>query len=296
MWRASLADGRLTVTGEGKGRAELLFASHPERPDEPLHVGSTFTPPRPGNYFVAAQDERTGALSTNRVGVAVTMGPGAPSARPLAPDKVEGAKLLMWLDASDMGGNGTEDSPPPRRGAVMGWTGKAEGVNFKDFIYYQPNSQNGRGVASWKTIWIQNLGKPVKGFRTIFMVRREHDYSSAGTSPWRDLNGLIGVGEYGGRLMSEAAAREAAKGAVRVNGSAVDPATARMPKGFYVATYEFAQKIDRAFRTTDGHWEGAIAECLVYDGKLGPEERGRIESYLFRKWISEVHLEARPSE
>jgi hypothetical protein len=305
VWRASLEGGRLMVTGSstgggegegGRGRFELLFASHPDRPDEPLHKGTTFSPRRPGNYYVAAQDERSGAVSANRVGVAVTMGGDAPAGRPLAPDGVKSAKLLMWLDASDMDGDGTEDSPPPRRGAVMGWKGKAEGVDFRDFIYYQPNSQNGRGVASWKTIWIQNLGKPVKGFRTIFMVRKEHDYSSAGKAPWRDLNGLIGVGAFGERLMSADAAREAAKGAVHVNGARVDPSTAPMPEGFYVATYEFARKIDRAFRTTDGHWEGAIAECLAYDGKLGERERRGVEAYLFRKWISEVHLEAGPPE
>ncbi|MHC4202563.1 MAG: hypothetical protein ACYSU0_21435, partial [Planctomycetota bacterium] len=294
-WKGSVADGRLRLEGSGPegGRFDLLFASHPPEADKPLREGATFSPPRPGNYYVAAQKVDTGAISPGRVGVAVTMGPAPERRTPLAPDKVRGAKLLMWLDASDMDGDGKEDDPPPRRGAVMGWQGKAGGVNFKDFVYYRPNVQNGKGVGGWDTIWIQNLGTAVKGYRTIFMVRREHDYSSAGTAPWRDLNDLIGVGEYGERLFAEKASKAFGEGAVYVNGAKVDPRTAAMPEGFYQATYDFGKKIGRAFRTTDGHWEGALAECLVYDAKLSEAERKGVEEYLRRKWISAVHLAGR---
>lgn len=91
-----------------------------------------------------------------------------------------------------------------------------------------------------------------------------------------------------------AVADEIHKGAVYVNGAKVDPFTTPMPTGFYVVTYELSQRIDRGFRTTEGHYEGAVAECLVYDGKLTQAEREGVEAYLRGKWLSAVHLASRP--
>ena len=135
------------------------------------------------------------------------------------------------------------------------------------------------------------MDKQVTGFQTIIMVRREHDFSAIGTAPWQRLRPYIGVGEYGKRLMSSEAARGLTKGAVYVNGSKVNPASAAMPKDFYLISYEFAKKIDVGFRQTDGHWEGALAECLVYDGKLSQAERQGIEKYLSKKWLSALNLQ-----
>jgi hypothetical protein len=67
-----------------------------------------------------------------------------------------------------------------------------------------------------------------------------------------------------------------------------------MPKGFYVVAYEFDRKVARAFQRTDGHWEGALAECLVYDGTLTDAERQGVEEYLRRKWVSAFDLAAAP--
>ena len=292
-WDGKAADGRLHLEGKGPegGVFDLLFISHPKEADAPLHVGTEFEPPKAGNYYVAAHKADTGAASRNRVGVAVTMGRAFGTRTPRAPDKARSARVLLWLDASDMDGDGQEDAAPPRRGAVMGWQGKAGGADFRDFVFFQPNQQNGKGVASWETIWIQNLSEAVRGCRTLMMVRREHDLSSVGTAPWRELNDWIGVGEFGRRLLSEKAAERMQAGALYVNGAKADPAKAPMPKGFYLVTYEFAEKMVGGFRTTEGHWEGAIAECIAFDGKLSEPERRGIEEYLLRKWLSAVHLE-----
>ena len=66
-----------------------------------------------------------------------------------------------------------------------------------------------------------------------------------------------------------------------------------MPKNFYLATYEFGEKINVAFNFTDGQWEGAIGECLIYDGKLTDLERKGIEKYLTDKWLSTLHLQTK---
>jgi len=75
-----------------------------------------------------------------------------------------------------------------------------------------------------------------------------------------------------------------------LNGVKVDPFKTPMPKGFYLITYEFPRRIEKGFRTTERHYEGAIAECLVYDGKLSEEERKGVEEYLRQKWLSAVDL------
>ena len=59
-----------------------------------------------------------------------------------------------------------------------------------------------------------------------------------------------------------------------------------MPTDFYVATYEFHEQVSAGISRTDGHWEGQVAEMLVFDGKLSQAERAGIEEYLRRKWIS----------
>ncbi|MGD8240874.1 MAG: hypothetical protein PVH68_20150 [Armatimonadota bacterium] len=84
---------------------------------------------------------------------------------------------------------------------------------------------------------------------------------------------------------------ETRDGAVYLNGVKVDPFEAPMPVGFYVVTYELGSRAKKAFRTTEGHYEGAIAECVVYDAKLSEAERKGVEEYLRRKWISAVHVE-----
>lgn len=122
---------------------------------------------------------------------------------------------------------------------MIGWRSRVGDVKFDGFVFYQPNVQNGKGIASWETIWIQNLNKPVSGFQTIIMVRREHDLSSECTAPWRELNDLIGVGRYGETLISEKVSDEIRNGAVYLNGVRVDPFKTPMTKGFYLITYEF---------------------------------------------------------
>jgi len=291
-WNGKVLDGRIELQGTGKcaGNFELFYISRPEKPDKPLHIGDEFSPTQSGNYYIAAQKIDLGAMSLNRVGCAVTVGDERQEVEPLIPDEVKSAGLLMWLDASDLDGDGKEDKIQPRRGSVTGWQGKANCVNFQGFVFYHPNQQNGKGAASWKTIWLQSLSERVQDFQTIFMVRREHELSFEGTSPWRDLSRMIGVGEYGKKLMSDEISDDLRKGAVYLNGSKVDLDTASMPTGFYQITYEFPEKMNRGFSRTDGRWEGSIAECLVFDAKLSETERKGVEKYLRRKWISAVHL------
>jgi hypothetical protein len=294
-WSGTLADGKLIVAGEGNegGRFELAFVDCSGRADEPIARGAEFSPPRPGNYFLAAERPADGSVSGNRVGLAVTMGPPPPAREPVPPDRPAGAKLLLWLDAADVDGDGKHDATPPRRGALVGWKGKAGGVDFRDFVFYQPNRQNGLAVASWETIWLQALSQPVAGCQTMMMAYREHPLSGRGTAPWDALRPYAGRAATAERLLCDEAAKKMQGGAVYLDGRNVDPLATPNPMAFCVLTIELPARLDRPIRNTDMYWEGAIGEMLLYDGKLPAEERAAVEEYLRRKWVSGVHLDAK---
>jgi len=268
----------------------------PETPVRPFASGPEFSPPGPGNYYLAARKTATGAESSNRIGFAVTMdggpGPGAPPVEPRLPDAAA-AKLLLWLDAADTDGDGAEDALPPKRGVLLGWKSKAGGASFgeRNMVFFQPNRQNGRGVANWETIWLQLLAKPVTGWRTVVLAYREHSLSRPGTAPFAGLSPFLGKGADATRLFSDTVAPETRAAAVYLDGGRVDPFTAPAPEGFHVLTVIFDRPIDVPLDRTDTHWSGAVGEILVYDGPLADGERAGVEEYLRRKWISSIDLE-----
>jgi hypothetical protein len=165
-------------------------------------------------------------------------------------------------------------------------------------VFFQPNRQNGRGIASWETIWLQRLSKPVTGWRTVVMAYREHSLSRPGTAPFSGLSPYLGRGEEEGRIFSEKVLPETRAAAVYLDGRKVDPLATPAPEGFRVLTVTFEKPIDKPFDRTDTHWSGAVGEIIVYDGPLTDVERAGIEEYLRRKWISSFDLErpaGRPS-
>ena len=290
-WQGEIAQGRMRLDNSGseKGTVEMSYVSHPASVDEPVHTGTQFSPTRAGNFYVAAQDTSSGAVSLNRVGVAVAVGEHAPEGKPIHPNAVKSARILLWLDAEDMDADGRADTML-RRGSIIGWRSKGGGVGFRDFVNYLPNCQNGRPVASWDNIWLQSLEKPVTGYQTVIMVRRESSMSDEGAAPWRGLSDLIGADSYGRMLMTYGVSDAIGRGAVYLNGDRVDPFKTPMPEDFYLVTYEFPEPMDKPIHRTDGRWEGYLAECLILNGTLTDEERQGVEAYLYRKWIASVSL------
>ncbi len=134
----------------------------------------------------------SGAASVNRVGVAITEKVKGKTGKAISPDRIQSAGLQMWLDANDLDADGNPDGELFRRGSANGGRSKAGEVYFHFFNYF-PNKQNGKPVLSWRTIWVQRLSEAVNNYQTIIMVRKESDFSSAGTAPWRELDSLIGI-------------------------------------------------------------------------------------------------------
>ena len=276
--------------------ADDASARLPEKPVRPLHSGLNFSPPAPGNYYVAVRKTATGAESANRIGFAVTMdaeaGRNAAAVEAVRPDAVR-AGLLLWLDAADTDGDGTNDVFPHKRGTLLGWKGKAGGVDFADgsMVFYKRNQQNGLGVASWETIWLQRLNKPVKGYQTLILAYKDHSLSRPGTSPFSGLSPLIGKIADPGPLFPSTAPAELRTAEVFLNGRKVDPFRISPPQDFSILTVVFGAPIDKAFDRTDTHWSGTVGEFLVYDGRISETERAGVEEYLRRKWIASFDLE-----
>lgn len=289
IWNGIVENGYLKLTEKGFLNSEitLFYSSFYPGETSPVAMGIEFAPSEPGNYYVAAQDKHSEAISLNRIGIAVTKESEIKRAKPLNPSEVSGANMIMWLDADDLNADGKPDGSLFRRGSANGGRSKAGDVGFHWFNYF-PNEQNGKPVVSWRTIWIQKLSREINNYQTIIMVRRESDYSSPGTAPWRELDSLIGTGPFGGNLFRSDLSTHIVNGTVKVNGKEIDPSTYPMPGDFYVVTYMFDKVLDIPFQVTDGHWEGDIGEVLVFDSELSDNELCGIEEYLYRKWISGV--------
>lgn len=295
-WRGWIKQGRLSLVGEGPdgGRFDLRYTGRHENPAKRLHVGSEFRPEQPGNYYVAAQKTSSGAISFNRIGVAVIQAAPSTTVVPLLPDAVTSGKLLLWLDPSDINADGKVDAElwTSERGILHGWKDKA-GDHVFDRIHYWPNAQNGLAVADFKYLWVQHFKETVGKFQTVIMVYRDHELSQTGSSMWR------GTGLCFWDLTDDPAALEKVPAAYRdarayCNGVPVDPYATPAPLDEYcVATFELPQK-NGSFKSANPFWEGSLGEILVFDTKLSENERQGVEEYLRRKWVSTVSLEKQP--
>ena len=288
-WNGIIRDGYMELWEQGymDSKMKLNYSSSYAGRKEAVNKGREFQPENPGNYYVEACELKTGTRSLNRVGVAITEKESWNSRRAIDPADIKSSELQMWLDANDLDADGNPDGKLFRRGSANGGKSKAGEINFHFFNYF-PNKQNGKPVLSWQTIWVQRLSEAVNNYQTIIMVRKESDFSSAGTAPWRELDSLIGIGNYGEKLFADDISSSTTNGIVWINGERVDPESATMPEDFYIATYEFSEVINNPFKVTDGHWEGELTEVLVFNSRLSEKERKGVEEYLYRKWISGV--------
>ena len=268
----------------------VWYADNPvfreEKPSQALGRGIIFHPEKRGNYFLAGVNKSTGAVSSNRMGFYYSEGPEIKSKSILPPDKTKTANLLLWLDASDIDGDGEVDNPAPSRDPNKNWKDKALGIKGP-FIKYKPNQLNGMGVAGFEMVWLTNIEKPVTNFQTVIMVYKESSMSFAGSSPFTGLSKLIGRAEKPEeQLFDQGVSDLTKKGTTYLNGQEVNPFRTPNPMDYCILTVEFASKVQEPVRNTHGYWEGSLAEMLVFDGILSEKERIAVEAGLQKKWFS----------
>ena len=265
---------------------------HREHMEKPLATGNMFSPPQPGNYYLAAKNDRTLAESANRIGFAVGKISGEKSVKPLDPDRLGKNAIVLWFDASDADGDGKTDRDIPARGP-LNINEKINPDQRKLFVNYEPNALNGKGIGGFDDVWVQSIGKEAKGFQTIVMVYRESSVSFPGKSPFIGLSGYIGrSAEPDKRLFDPENTDELTKeGTTWLNGKKIDPFTTPNPMDFCILTVELGAVSDLSIQKTEGYWEGSVAEILILNRALSDEERKGIEEYLRRKWFASVDLE-----
>jgi hypothetical protein len=174
-------------------------------------------------------------------------------ARRFSPDRVKSARLLLWLDASDLDGDGLTDTRIPPRGPFEGWKDKALGIKGP-FIKYNPQSLNKMGTAGFDMVWVSNLEKPVTGFQTVVMVYRQSSMSFPGTAPFKGLNKMLDLDAF------------------------------QPDQDFHLLIREFDSRQNVELKTTEGYWEGSLAEMIVYDGILTQREKEMLKTGLVKKW------------
>lgn len=257
-----------------------------EFPEKPLSTGTSFNPDKSGNYYVGGRQVSSGSESNSRKGFYYNVHDLSKKTNSLDPDETKTSKLLLWLDASDMNGDGEADMPAPPRDPYKDWKDKATGMKGP-FVLYKPNQLNGKAVTGFEMVWLTNIEKAVSDFQTVIMVYKESSMSFPGTSPFTGLDELIGKARNTDKqLFNEDVSKLTKNGKTWLNGKEVDPFSFPNPMEYCILTVEFASKVSKEFRNTQGYWEGSLAEILVYDGILSPKERMAVEEGLRKKWFS----------
>ena len=259
--------------------------------EKPAASGNEFTPQKPGNYYVSAKNILTNAESTNRIGFAIDKTP-AKAVKTIQPSTLDEEDVLLWFDAGDIDGDGEDDGVVPQRGPLE-WKEKTWRNPGKMLVKYEPNQLNGKGVGIFEQVWVGNIGKEVKGYQTIMMVYKESSMSFPGTSPFRILGKYIGKSsDTKNRLFDPGNTDLLMKvGKTYLNGKPVDPFNTPNPMKYCMLTVELGSPAGEPISTTEGNWEGTLAELLIFNRKLSDSEREGIEEYLRRKWFSSIDLD-----
>lgn len=265
----------------------------PETHEAPLFVGTEFSPPGPGNYYVSAKSRLVHAESRNRISVAVDQTPEAPHRKQIDPATLGRGRVKLWFDSSDLDGDGNRDGVGQKRGPLREWTAKTWRNRGKIVAKYEPNRLNGMGICAFDNVWVSSLGTEIGGFQTVMLVYRESSMTFSGKSPFRGLNKYLGKSSESDRRLfdPDTIDEKTANGKVYLNGEAVDPFSTPNPMTFCILTVEFESDITDRLSGIEGYWEGDIAEMLFIDGALSDTERKGIEEFLRKKWFSTVDLE-----
>ncbi|TNE47495.1 MAG: T9SS type A sorting domain-containing protein [Bacteroidetes bacterium] len=238
----------------------------------PVHVGTTFTPPAPGTYYVASQF--------------ATVLPD-----PVDPASISG--MIVRMDASDLNGDQIVDNPPPPTSSLYGWT-FSNGNAWADgnWFAFRSNYQNGLGVADFATIWLQRINTGETGYQTILLAYEENPLSFPGRAPFEGLSKNIPKHTDASQLYGNTAPDRTINGSTYLNGALVDPLTTPNPMEFCILGTVLTETSTNEVFYTDTHWEGKIGEIILYDRALSPEEMKGASAYLRTKWLSVADLES----
>jgi len=260
--------------------------------ERPLYIGNSFHPTKEGNYYVSAKNIASKAESENRIGFAV--GEIRKKNNPkINPYQLGRDALVMWFDASDLDGDGREDTNCPKRGIYKTWKDKSTNQNATMSMYYQPNTLNGKGISRFDNIWVQHISKKYTGYQTIIMLYKESDMTLPGYSPFKALDKYMPKSKDSNKAIFDydKANYKTKNGKVYLNGEEINPFKTPNPMKYSILTVELASPAYENCNVTQGYFEGSIAEIIMINRKLTEKERKGIEEYLSEKWFYSIGLE-----
>lgn len=247
------------------------FWYNAEDGDQPIFEGTDFIPAASGTFYVSKRNE------TNDVS-------------PIDPLSISG--ITLWMDASDLDGNGETDAPLASSSAYH-WNFRKGGQwEQNSWFPYRGSYQNGLGVVDFATMWFQYLDGGTNQIQSIMLAYEENDLSFPGSAPIYGLLENIPKYQDASRLFSESAPARTLNGEVRLNGEVVDPLTTPNPLDFMLLSVVMTEKSDAYTFASHEYWEGKIGEIIIWDRPLTTEQTEGIHAFLRKKWISLADLES----
>jgi len=243
------------------------------RGGDPLHIGNQFTPTSDGYYFASARKKQ------------------AASIEPIDPGTIPG--VTLWMDASDINGDGITDLGL-KNSSAYGWKFRFGGQLGKGdgWIPYRANYQNGLGIADFLTVWFQYLDGGTDKLRTIIMAYQESPFSFPNSAPLHGLNRSIPRHSDASQLFTSSTPSTTLNGKTYLNGRLVNPLTEANPMEFMVLSVVLSELQNDFTFGTDEHWEGKLGELIIWDKPLTEEQILGINEFLQKKWISTAELES----
>lgn len=238
---------------------------------EPVHTGIDFVPGEDGYYYVVARKKHEIIESI---------------------DPVEIQGKTLWMDATDLDGNGEVDQGLTDSSAYS-WKFREGGEWGTDSWFpYRSKYQNGNGVVDFSTMWFQYLTTSATQMRTVIMVYQESTFSFDKTAPLYGLNEHIPKHSDASQLFSDTTPATTLNGKTFLNGKLVDPLIEDNPMDFIILTVEFAELLDFSPFASDENWEGKLGELIVWDVALTDTQIQGVNEFLRKKWLSIADLES----
>lgn len=238
----------------------------------PIDSGNYFLPGTvPGDFYVAARSSKIYPA-------------------PIDPATLPG--IVMHADASDMDGNDTIDDPQWVTGSLYDWVFRHGNSWTNNWFAYRGNYQNGLGIVDFATIWLQALDSSFSGFQSILMCYKENALSWPDKAPWERLSDVIPRHTDSTQLFSSNAPSSTLNGTTFLNGEIVNPLTTPNPMEFCILGVVPTAANYGWFNYNDEHWEGQLAEILLYSGAISDSLMQGASEFLRQKWISTAELES----
>jgi hypothetical protein len=204
--------------------------------------------------------------------------------------------LLLWLDASDLDGDGTAKGLSEQGlsgNSILFWTDKATGQTLTppaaiNRPTYLPNALNGKAVVQFDGKKNYFPMRQLSTIRTVFWVLRENPSASYMRFLFGDRSTLHFCRSEQKHFWGTASPFVTG-GSLRVTEVVKDGQNTYVPTSWSIISLittgdVSANQITRDRTFDERSWHGEIAELIIYSKPLTDTERTNVYNYLKAKW------------